>query len=117
MINFWASTCIPCREEMPAIEQVHRHLGSSVGFLGIDLYDSRRAAVGFATRTGVTYLLGFDPSGAVASSYGVYDLPTTFFVSASGALVGRQVGAMTEHRLESLVATLFAVHQGHRAAP
>ncbi len=112
VLNFWASWCVPCRKEMPAIEDVARRLGASVSFVGVDTNDTRSAALGFAAQTGVTYPLGFDPNAAVASSYGVYGLPTTFFVSGDGRLLGRQVGAMTAVRLETLITRVLGAHHG-----
>ncbi len=116
VLNFWASWCVPCRKEMPAIEAVARKLGASVSFVGMDTNDTRSAASSFAAQTEVTYPLGFDPSATVASSYGVYGLPTTFFVSRNGRLLGRQVGAMTAVRLEALIAQVLDVHHGRQAS-
>lgn len=112
VLNFWASWCVPCRKEMPAIEAVAHRFGASVNFLGVDTNDTRSAALSFAAQTGVTYPLGFDPAATVASSYGVYGLPTTFFVSGAERLLGRQVGAMTAVGLETLIARVLGVHHG-----
>ena len=97
---------------MPAIEAVAHRFGASVNFLGVDTNDTRSAALSFAAQTGVTYPLGFDPAATVASSYGVYGLPTTFFVSGAERLLGRQVGAMTAVGLETLIARVLGVHHG-----
>jgi len=101
---------------MPAIEAVARRLGASVSFVGVDTNDTRSTASSFAAQTGVTYPLGFDSSATVASSYGVYGLPTTFFVSRDGRLLGRQVGAMTASRLEALIAQVLDVHHGRQGS-
>jgi peroxiredoxin len=101
---------------MPAIEAVARKLGASVSFVGMDTNDTRNAASSFAAQTGGTYPLGFDPSATVASSYGVYGLPTTFFVSRNGRLLGRQVGAMTSVRLQAFIAQALDVHHGRQAS-
>ncbi len=116
VLNFWASWCVPCRKEMPAIEAVARRLGASVSFVGVDTNDTRSTASSFAAQTGVTYPLGFDSSATVASSYGVYGLPTTFFVSRDGRLLGRQVGAMTASRLEALIAQVLDVYHGRQGS-
>lgn len=110
LVNFWASWCVPCRKEMPAIEAVAREMGTSVSFIGVDTNDTKSSASSFSAQTGVTYPLGFDPSAKVASSYGVYGLPTTFFVSRDGRLLGRQVGAMTAVQLKALIAQVFNIH-------
>lgn len=103
VLNFWASWCPPCRKEMPALADQAHLLTGRVQFVGIDTSDQRSAAVSFAKASGVTYPLAFDPSARTADRYGAYGLPTTFFISASGAVLGRQVGGMTAGRLADLL--------------
>lgn len=109
ILNFWASWCAPCRKEMPALQEVAHRFQGKVTFVGVDTIDKRGTALAFLAKTGVTYASGYDPKGLVASSYGVYGLPNTFFVSPSGELLGRQVGALTTARLEELVQKVFGV--------
>ena len=107
VVNFWASWCPPCRKEMPTLAATAGRLAGKVDFVGVDTNDNRSAALAFAAKTGVTYPLAFDPHGSVASTYGVYGLPTTIFVSPRGRLLARQVGALTEGRLDQLLAEMF----------
>lgn len=72
LINFWASWCVPCRQEMPALEALHQRYSSCVSFVGIDHLDERGPAAELVSETGVTYPSGFDPSGTVAGDYGLY---------------------------------------------
>ena len=109
VLNFWASWCPPCRKEMPALAATARRLQGSVAFVGIDTNDQRGAALSFASQTGVKYPLGFDPHASAANDYGVYGLPTTFFISAQGKLLGRQVGGMTAQRLDQLIEQTFSI--------
>ncbi len=110
VLNFWASWCPPCRKEMPALAATARRLQGSVAFVGIDTNDQHGAALSFASQTGVKYPLAFDPHASVANNYGVYGLPTTFFISAQGKLLGRQVGGMTAQRLDQLIQQTFSIH-------
>ncbi|MHB1988159.1 MAG: TlpA family protein disulfide reductase [Acidimicrobiales bacterium] len=109
VLNFWASWCPPCRQEMPALAHVAQSLRDQVSFVGIDTNDSRSAGVGFLARTGVAYPVAFDPNASAAGDYGVIGLPTTFFIAPSGRILGRQVGAMTEVRLRQLIKRVFKV--------
>lgn len=113
VLNFWASWCTPCRKEMPAMEQVARQNRGKVVFVGIDNADQRGSALAFLAKTGVTYSVAFDPHASVASSYGVYGLPTTFFISSSGKMVGRQVGGLTRQTLGQIIKQVFP----HSAGP
>jgi cytochrome c biogenesis protein CcmG, thiol:disulfide interchange protein DsbE len=109
VLNLWAHTCTVCTSETPAVEAVARRVGSQVEFVGIDTLDSRDPALAFLHRYHVSYLQLFDVNGTVANSYGVPGLPVTFFVSASGTVVGENLGAMTQTTLTHYLAKLFGV--------
>jgi cytochrome c biogenesis protein CcmG/thiol:disulfide interchange protein DsbE len=108
VVNFWASWCPPCRKEMPALQHVARLLAGKVSFVGLDTQDERGAGLAFARRMAVTYPLATD-NAQVYASYGVVGLPTTFFVSADGTIVGKQVGGMTEPGLKTIVREVFGI--------
>lgn len=108
VINFWASWCPPCRKEMPALERVAKLLVGRAAFVGLDTQDERSAGLAFARSRGVTYPLASDTS-QVWSAYGIYGLPVTLFVSADGRILGKQLGGLTQARLEALVHQVFGV--------
>lgn len=108
IINFWASWCPPCRAEMPALENVAGLLVGRVGFVGLDTQDEASAGLSFARSRGVSYPIVSD-NVQISSSYGVYGLPTTFFISANGHILGKQIGGMTKARLETLVHQVFGI--------
>lgn len=107
IVNFWASWCAPCRQEMPALEAVARKERGRIDFLGVDANDQRGSALAFLRKTGVTYPVAFDAHATAAARYGVYGLPTTYFLSPTGQVLGHQVGALTESRLLQLLARVF----------
>jgi peroxiredoxin len=107
ILNFWASTCIPCRKEMPAFEAVHQSVRDRVRIIGIDPQDSPDAATKFATKVGATYELLRDPDGAVTSALGVAVLPTTVFVGADGTILEAKAGALSQGELSSAIAALY----------
>jgi cytochrome c biogenesis protein CcmG/thiol:disulfide interchange protein DsbE len=109
VINIWSTTCTVCVQETPAIESVVRAVGGRVHFVGIDSLDTVGAAKSFVKRFGVTYQQLFDRSGSVAHAYGIADLPVSFFVSASGKVVGANLGALTVAHLDSDLRRLFGV--------
>jgi cytochrome c biogenesis protein CcmG/thiol:disulfide interchange protein DsbE len=108
IINFWASWCPPCRAEMPALEHEARKLAGRITIVGLDTQDEASAGLAFARSRGVSYPLALD-NAQVWSAYGVYGLPTTFFVSANGRIVGKQTGGMTQSRLETLIHQVFGI--------
>lgn len=108
VMNFWSSTCGPCKQETPALAGVARTLGRTVHFVGIDTVDERAKAVAFITRYKVSYPIAFDPNGTAANQYGVPGLPVTFFLSPSGkTVVGENVGALTAAKLRRILHQLY----------
>ena len=106
VVNFWASTCSACVEEMPALEQAHQALGGSVAFLGVDVADPAGAATAFARTSGVTYPLVADANGTAAGTYRVPGLPFTAIIGPDGTLLVRHPGTFTAEQLEYVVRSL-----------
>ena len=101
VLNFWASWCIPCREEAPLLTAADTTYGPrGVHILGVVYQDSDDNARDFMRRYGQTYPGLLDPDGRTAIDYGVFGIPETFFIDASGIVRSRQVGALTETDLQ-----------------
>jgi thiol-disulfide isomerase/thioredoxin len=109
VLNFWASWCPACVAEMPAFQEVHEEIGAEVRFLGLDVQDTRAAADAFVQQSGVTYLLGEDPDGAILASFDGIAMPTTVFIDQAGNEVGRHSGAIFANDLRQLILELFGV--------
>ncbi len=110
VMNFWSSTCGPCKQETAALAGVARALGSKVSFLGIDTADGRAKAIAFVARYKVSYPIAFDPNATAANQYGVPGLPVTFFLSSSGkTVVGENIGALTAAKLRRILHELYRV--------
>jgi cytochrome c biogenesis protein CcmG/thiol:disulfide interchange protein DsbE len=107
VLNFWASWCFPCQQEMPMLQAAAQRLGGKVRFVGIDTNDTRSAALGFLGRVHVSYLILFDPNGQVAARYGLFGLPTTVFVSPSGKVLGRHSGQLDATSLQAALTQAF----------
>src|SRR5438067_696568 len=65
VMNFFSSTCIPCQQEMPALERVHQTLGDQVTFLGMDVQDTADGGKAFVQTVGITWELGRDPDATI----------------------------------------------------
>jgi len=107
VINFWASWCVPCRTEMPLLEQAYRALHGKVVFLGVDANDSSSAAKAFLAQVHVTYPTVSDGEGTTAIEYGLYGLPTTVFISPSGKIEGRHIGELHADTLQAALQEAF----------
>lgn len=113
VINFFAGWCSDCQAEAPTLEHLARRYAGKVDFVGIDTDSSASDGRQFLQRFGISYPVGSDPTGAVASSYGVNDLPTTFVVSAEGTVLHADLGPVTAASLGGQLADIL----GHSTAP
>jgi len=121
VINFWASWCIPCREEAPLLENTWRaYKNDGVIFLGVNIKDAESDAKQFVDEFGITYPTVRDLDQSLTKDFGVKGLPETFFVdhrwtfigAISGAQAGDQqgtviLGAISEDELVSNVEILI----------
>ena len=114
VVNFWASWCVPCREEMPALEQASKayaEAGRPVTVIGVDASDVRSEAAKFLDEVGATYPTVYDQQGlrgGVAASWSVTALPQTWFVARDGSRAGRIAGRLQVDDLRSRVDELLA---------
>jgi thiol-disulfide isomerase/thioredoxin len=114
VVNFWASWCLPCRREMPALQEANqgwRAAGKPVTVIGVDASDVRENAARFLADVGVTYPTVYDRQGlqgGVAASWSVTALPQTWFVARDGARAGRIAGPVTVADLRARVDELLA---------
>lgn len=93
ILNFWASWCTPCKQEMPSLERAWKEFGErGVVVLGIDVSDDPEDAVAFMKALQITYPIVYDPEQARMNAYQVTALPTTFFIDTQMRIRGRFVG-------------------------
>lgn len=104
VVNFFASTCVPCIREMPAFEEVFQEVGAEVGFLGLAVQDRPEDALELVDETGVTYPTALDDDGSVINALGGTLLPTTALLDADGELVTTHLGALDADELRKLLA-------------
>lgn len=104
VVNFFASTCVPCIEEMPALEEVHQELGDQVTFLGLAMQDRPEDALELVERTGVTYRTAQDKDASVITALGGTVLPTTVLLDAEGEVVALHNGELDAEVLRRLLA-------------
>ena len=97
VLNFWASWCGPCRDEMPLLQQAsERWRSRNVVFVGIDIDDLRSDARSFLERYGVTYVNVYDGKSSTVGRYGVTGVPETYFVDGAGKIRQRIAGPVEE---------------------
>lgn len=91
VLNFWASWCPPCKSEMPDFNEVYEEMGEDITFIMVDMTDGIRETVksasAFIEEEGFSFPVYYDTKGEASSTYGVYSLPTTYFIDAEGNIV------------------------------
>jgi peroxiredoxin len=92
-INFWATWCPPCLEEMPALERLWR-AQKDAGFvlLAVTVDANPKLAAPFVERHGLTFAIGLDPKMELANTYGVRALPSSFVIDRDGRLTAVAIG-------------------------
>src|SRR3990172_6161736 len=88
VLNFWATWCPPCREEMPLLQQafVERQARGDLVVLAVDYEEPEALVMDFIRQFSLTFPVLMDRDGSVRLQYGVTGLPTTFFIDRDGVI-------------------------------
>lgn len=93
MINFWATWCPPCLEEMPAMQRLYdRHRKDRFLMLAVSVDADPRVVAPFVKERKFTFTIGLDPKMELANAYGVRGLPASFIVDGEGHLAALALG-------------------------
>ena len=100
VLNFWASWCVPCREEFPLLRAADRRADGRYQLVGVDTREGLRAdGRAFAKEQRAHWPNGYDGDESVRRAYGVNGQPQTIFIDADGTIVARVAGPLTEASL------------------
>ena len=109
VINFWSSTCPPCRTETRDLEAAWQaYEDREILFIGANIQDTREPAKRFLEEFGVTYPNGLDEGGRISIDYGVVGIPVTFVVDGEGIVARRWVGEIDIEQLMAWIDELLA---------
>ena len=101
IVNFWASWCVPCRQEMPRLkEALAQHAADGLAVVGVLYKDDTGSARAFATSFGATWPNVQDPDGSIAKAYRVVGAPQTYFIDRGGILRSIQIGEILQEDLD-----------------
>ncbi len=94
LLNFWATWCPPCRDEVPALQRLFASMkGEKFVVIGVAVdRGSLDAVERFGQETGVTYPVLLDPEGTARNAYEVNVLPTSYIIGKDGRITGRITG-------------------------
>jgi len=104
LVNLWASWCVPCQQEMPALQRAYALHGRRVRFLGVDTEDEADSARDFLAAAGVHYPQVNDDRGDLLHRLGGTGLPVTIVLDAAGKIVYSHRGQLREPDLADALA-------------
>jgi cytochrome c biogenesis protein CcmG/thiol:disulfide interchange protein DsbE len=104
VLNFWASWCVPCVQEHPALTSAARASGADVVFLGVVYEDEEARAKDFVAEHGSAFPSLMDPDSKTAIAYGIFGVPETYFISPGGTIADKFVGPLSPDTISELVA-------------
>jgi len=93
LLNFWATWCKPCEDEMPAMQRLYEALrGTDFEMLAVSLDEEREPVVAFQKRLGLTFPILHDPEKAVSVAYQTYRYPESYLIGRDGRILARYIG-------------------------
>lgn len=96
LLNIWGTFCVPCRDEMPAIEKLHQALGAQglkVVAISMDDPGFEQQIRDFAKQYSLTFQILYDPSGKIVNDYQTTGVPETFVIARDGVIRKKVIGA------------------------
>ncbi len=107
-VNFWATWCTFCKQEMPEMQKLYPTYKDRVEFLGVDDHESQAAVQQYVGLGGYNWNFVLDPDGAVDAKYQIQGLPTHIFIGRDGVIKDLVVGGIQQDRMVSELASLVA---------
>ncbi|PAV29383.1 cytochrome C biogenesis protein [Virgibacillus profundi] len=110
ILNFWATWCPPCREEMPEMQDFHDEYGDEVEILAVNLTGSENKVKDvheYIEKYDYTYTIPMDKDSTVGDEYRAFSVPTTYFIGTDGKIQQpRKIGPMTYDFMEEMADSL-----------
>lgn len=111
ILNFWATWCGPCQQEMPDMEAFYKEHKGNVEILAINYTPSEKGGgeekvSNFAKEKGITFPVLLDKNIDVTTAYKVITIPTSYFIDTKGVIQDKFIGPMTQKEMEKRIAKL-----------
>lgn len=106
ILNFWATWCPPCREEMPELGDFVHQYGSAVDFYAVNIQETPEQVAAFLAQGKLILPVLFDKEGTVARSFRISAIPTTLIADKKGVIRFRKTGGVTRSEMEKVVKSL-----------
>lgn len=105
---FWATWCPPCQAETPDLQRAYAaHEAEGLELIAIDVQETAEIVTDYMATYDLTYTGALDPSGSIMRSYGVFGLPTHYFIDDEGIIRDRFYGPMSLEQMEERLASIL----------
>jgi len=109
ILNFWATWCPPCKEEMPEMQEYYDEHQDEVEILAVNLTDSEsdvQTVSDYIEEYSYTYPIPLDKEATVSEEYKIFSVPTTYFIDTEGIVQQSRIGPMTYEFMDETVNSL-----------
>ena len=107
LLNFWATWCQPCIEEMPTLQQAYTTADGKLVVLAINRNELPDAIASFVPKVGgLTFPLITNSAGDIGDGYGITSLPESYFINRDGTIAARHIGALNATTLQERLGTI-----------
>jgi thiol-disulfide isomerase/thioredoxin len=94
-LNFWASWCPPCRQEMPDMQKVHEEYGDKIAVLAVNIGENKSTVGDFMRQNKLNLPVLLDLNKSIAQNYLVRAIPTTYILDEDGIIIEKTFGALS----------------------
>ena len=101
-LNFWASWCPPCRQEMPDMQKLHEEYGEELVILAVNIGEGKSTAANFMMQNDLNFPVLLDTDKSTAQDYLVRGIPSSYFLDEDGIIINKVVGAVSYERMLEL---------------
>lgn len=106
-LNFWATWCPPCRDEMPEIEKLYQETkNSDLVIAAVDIGEPSSNVKTFIDQNKYNFKILLDPGQNAAEQYSISSVPTSFFIDKEGNIAAKNIGAMNIDQMKEYIKTL-----------
>lgn len=114
LVNFWATWCYPCREEMDDLRAAYeKYKDQGVVILGIDMKEGEDLVRKFTESYKITYPILIDADGKVSDAYNVFGIPSSYFIDRDGVIRDIVLGEMNEDSINNKIEKLISMEKGN----
>ncbi|MBU3160736.1 TlpA family protein disulfide reductase [Clostridium frigoris] len=106
-LNFWATWCRPCKEEMPEIQKLYEETkNSDLVIIAIEIGEPLSTVKSFIASNKYSFKVLLDLDQSVSAKYNIASIPTSYFIDVDGNIISKRMGAMNIDQMKSYIKTL-----------